>query len=191
MALTIFFCNTYKLKNIPEGYCGPLRSYSAIQCNDNTVHCVYRPPRECGAYCLLKYIAIYLDPWQTLFFKAFFSAFLSPSWQVMISKDLLDIICIMKVQSLLSGTIDCRFYLRSQSWSVRGTWKVSEDCACSPSPPLADISKVTWIMHNTIFFLFSPFSWRSVYSSISRRSMMTSVLMVSILFILMHFVSLK
>lgn len=62
----------------------------------------------------------------------------------------------MKVQSLLSGTIDYNFYLRSQSYTVsQVSGRSVRTVPFSYLISLADIGKVTWLMHNS--FPFLPF----------------------------------
>lgn len=84
------------------------------------------------------------------------------------------------------------FYLKPQSYTVswilrRSVRTVIVSCLIS----LADIGKVTWLIHNSFLFIFLSLSWRSDSSSIHIRSMMFGILMVSLLFISMHFVSLQ
>lgn len=142
---------------------------------------------------LIKVYCHLLWPLTNSILQGFSSAFLFPSWQVMISKDLLDIICIMKVQGLLSGTIDCSFYLRaSKLYCVIHRYLEGQRrlCLC-PISFHGQILAVTWLMYNSLLFFFHPLSWRLFYSSVSRRSMMFSILMISILFIIVYFVSLQ
>ena len=97
------------IENIPEGYSQILRSFSAIQSMiPQSTECIGHP-EIMWSLLLIKVYCHLLWPLTNSILQGFSSTLLFPSWQVMISKDLLDIICIMKVQSLLSGTIDCIF----------------------------------------------------------------------------------
>ena len=136
-------------------------------------------PEIMWSLLLIKVYCHLLWPLTNSILQGFSSTLLFPSWQVMISKDLLDIICIMKVQSLLSGTIDCSFYLRPQSYTM--SWvpgRSAKMVHASHLISLVDINKVTWLMHNRSLFFTPSLSQRSFYSSPSRRSMMFSILMV-------------
>lgn len=122
-----------------------------------SIECIGHP-EIMWSLLLVKVYCHLLWPLTNSILQGFSSAFLFPSWQVMISKDLLDIICIMKVQSLLSGTIDCSFYLRPQSYTMSSiSGRSARTVPVSYLNSLADISKITWLIHNSFLFFFSLF----------------------------------